>query len=256
MYKYNINESENSYTIQESDDTFDFKEEEYESTTDFDNDKLITLADYLEIDPTTMYQQDDNTFSTQDGEEYLVLTESEAQDMARDQIESIVADLGISAFNKDFIQAHYSEILDDQWFEEAQIESYQFYVDDLDEEEDSTYGNRLIQELYDNGIISDDDFEQDEDGQPDFLSLLDSFDIDNAKEEYVEKLCAGWDDPIEWYVQNFGDHSLTDIIREENIVDIDALTDLVIQQDGLGHILATYDGDEIMVDDYYIFRIN
>ena len=57
--------------------------------------KKEALAKYLEIDEETLTETtyDDNTFETEDGEEYLVVDEDEAYKYAKDDIKEFIDDL-------------------------------------------------------------------------------------------------------------------------------------------------------------------
>ena len=59
------------------------------------------------------------------------------------------------------------------------------------------YENRLIEEMHDHQVLSDDDFVVGEDGEPDLTTLNDDVDIDDLKEEFnlfaQEATNAGFD---------------------------------------------------------------
>ena len=91
-------------------------------------DRIKALADYLEVAPDTIsvaYDYTDNIFETEDGEEYLVVTEEEAYNAAKTDIEDLFDDLGIDSFapgfqdwilgnaiDEDFIDSAFEEELD------------------------------------------------------------------------------------------------------------------------------------------------
>lgn len=66
------------------------------------------------------------------------------------------------------------------WFEDAMNESNEFYIDDIREESSCSdeYENRLAEEMADAEC--------------------------ETEEEYLEYLNGQYEDPIEWYVDNFG----------------------------------------------------
>ena len=65
--------------------------------------KVEYLADYLEVDPSTIEQSkyDENVYETEDGEEYAVYTDDDADREVREQIVD-----SLWAFNPDFIVKH------------------------------------------------------------------------------------------------------------------------------------------------------
>lgn len=222
--------------------------------------KIKALAAYLGVDESTISEgYDDDILETEDGEEYLVLDEYDATERAREAVINSIEELGITSFTESFQDWVYSNALDEEWFEDAMKESYEAYVDDIENESDSTYDNRLIQEMYDEGIIDDEDFDTDEDGEIDYTIF--QGDLEDAKERYVSHLCDQWDDPVQWYKDNFGDDSLNDIVSQHNLLDTDAIADEAIEWDSRGHFLADYDGDEIDLgdefdDQYYAYRLS
>ena len=222
-------------------------------------DKIKALAAYLGLDESTIKEgYDDDIFETEDGEEYLVLDEYDANERAREAVINAISELGITSFTESFQEWVYSNALDEEWFEDAMRESYEAYVEDIESEIDSDYDNRLIQEMYDEGIIDDEDFDTDEDGEIDYTIFIG--DLEDAKERYVSHLCDQWDDPVEWYKDNFGDESLNDVVEQHNLLDEDAIADEAIEWDGRGHFLADYDGDELDLegeeDTYFAYRIS
>jgi hypothetical protein len=146
--------------------------------------------------------------------------------------------------------------VDEDWFADALRESTQYYVDDIEEETygQDKYANRLIEELVENGILGDDDLEEDED-----LGGLLTYtgDIDSLKEEYVDLLVDREDNPIEYYINNFGSDSFTDVCKENMLIDWDKVAEECIDVDGVAHFIARYDGEEHdLGDGLYAYRQN
>ena len=136
-------------------------------------------------------------------------------------------------------------------------ESEEFYADDIESEDDNEYGNRLIHEMYDEGILEDDDFEKDEDGEIDYTRVKETVDIDSKKEDFVDKLVENMGDAVEWYRSEFGEDELARTVRDNNLIDADAVAEEAIDWDGVEHFLASYDGEEIELDDgWYAYRTN
>ena len=169
--------------------------------SDEKKEKAEALADYLGIDKKDIryypYEGHEDRYFLEDGTEYLVCTDEEATELAKEYIADILDTEGIGVFTKDFVDTVINNgYLDEDWFDDVQREDEWSYVNDI-EGEDGEYANRLIDELVQHKIISEDDLT--EDG-----NISDNFDIEELKEKYVEELCGEWNNSIEWYVDVFG----------------------------------------------------
>jgi hypothetical protein len=218
--------------------------------------RIQALATYLDIDPSEISNTYGNEFETPEGD-YLVVDEDEAEQLARDDIENLFDELGLDSFTPDFRDWIIMNALDNDWFEDAVRESYESYVDDIEYEGDDIYENRLIQELYDEYILTDDDFEQDEDGEPDYTTLLDSVDIDDKKSEYIDLLIYRAGDPVDYCGDNFGWEWVSNMATTHNLIDMDEVVEQCIYMDGVAHFIARYDGNEIELGNgLYAYRTN
>ena len=211
--------------------------------------KAAALANYLGISKEGLRHKNiggNDYFVTEDGDEFTVFDDDEADKEFRAGVESIIDDLGIESFSPDFQQTIIDRgYVNTDWFQEALEESNRFYVDAIESETyNTTYANRLIDELEENGIISEDDIT--EDGE-----LKDGLDIDELKEQYAQLLNDNTGDPVEWYRDNFGNDTLKDVVRKYNLLDVDAIADEVKELDGRGPNLSLWDGQEIELDDGY-----
>ena len=210
-------------------------------------DRINALASYLEVDPSTITDgYTENLFETEDGEEYFVVTEDEGRELAREDIESIIDDIGLDAFAPDFQDWIIMNAVDSDWFEEACRESYANYAYDIESEEDDEYGTRLAAECVENGLVSEEDFEDGEYiGSEDLAELLSEYLFDQVN------------DYVEWYRDDFGDSDLTYVVTNYNLLDMDAIVDECLTWVGIGHFVASYDGDEIELgNDLYAYRVN
>ena len=178
-----------------------------------------------------------------DGEDYLVMTEDEADDALKEDLENFIDDLGIDGFSPEFQQWIYENAIDQDWFEEACEESERFYAEDIQSEE-----GRLVEECIEAGIISADDLDEDGEytGDLDLVEEYSQYLFDRIRNDY-----AG--DFVEWYKDNFG--SLKEV-QDRISLDIDAIVEEVKDWDGYGNNLARYDGKENEQDGFYIFRVN
>ena len=150
-----------------------------------------------------------------------------------------------------------SDFVDGDWFEEAFREIEENYVDDIEYESDEVFDNRLIQELYNEGWLEDEDFETNENGEPDFKNLKEDVDLGSAKENYVQGLMNNITDYIQEFIFQFGEDDFNRVVEENNLVDKEALAEYCIRVDGVGHNIASYDGAEIdLGDGLYAYRTN
>ena len=203
-------------------------------------DKIKVLAKYLDISEDEIKQTyDENHFETEDGEEYIVCDYDTAKELAEEDVRECYDEMGLEAFSKDYQDYILDNCVDESWF-----------VDALREEADYMYSedNMSDDEIYDeakgNGLV--DDVEEDD------------ADIDDLREQLTDKYYDDYsDDPIGWYKDNFDDEAFVHAVKDNDLVDIDAIARDCILTDGIAHFIATYDGDEIELEgDLYAYRVN
>ena len=144
--------------------------------------KRLALAEHLGIDESELEDSDynENAFKYDDME-YLVLDDQEAYEATYTDIENMIDDMGLEAFSKD-MQDWILENAIDYDFEEAYREMEESYVEDIESEGSREFDNRLIEEMYDANILTDDDFVEYEDGEIDHETLKDEVDLNDKKE--------------------------------------------------------------------------
>lgn len=253
-----FNRSGRDYIVVKEEENIEESKNPLTEAVDTD-DRRKALADHLgvDIETITTSSYDDKTFETEDGEEYLVLDSDEAREAAIEAVKNDLDDIGIEGFTDDFKDWAYRNAIETDWFDDALRESKESYADDIESEDDNEYGNRLIHEMYDEGILEDDDFEKDEDGEIDYTRVKETVDIDSKKEDFVDKLVENMGDAVEWYRSDFGEDELSRTVREYDLIDADAVAEEAIDWDGVEHFLAFYDGKEIELDDgWYAYRTN
>lgn len=197
------------------------------------------LADYLGIDPSEVENSyDEFSFDTPEGE-YYVATEAEAHGLAIEDIKNIFDDIGIDSFTPNFREWIYNNAVDSDWFEGALREYQEFYVEDIEYED-----GRLEEELLDAGIITEDQVQS-------------GYDVEDAKEAYVDYLVKNAGDPIEHFKDNFGQESFSNTVKQYDLIDIDAVAEQCIEWDGIAHFIARYDGEEIeLANGLFAYRTN
>ena len=184
---------------------------------------------------------------------------SKAENQAKEDIKELIDEIGVEGFNVDI-----EDFVDTDWFEDSLVESFEFYCNDIANEEDDTYGNRLVQECYDSNLITDDDFELDEDGNIDYTDC--KLSTEDLTEKYVEQykfdLWHDYNSPVQAYIDMLGKESFDSAIKEyPDIIDTDKLAEYCVDEDGPKNNLASYDGEEYEVEIgdsniYYVYRTN
>lgn len=212
--------------------------------------RIKALATYLGVEEDEIIEGYDDTVFEVNGEEYLVLDDDEADEAVVNDIENLIDDIGLEAFTnsmKDWIVRN--AIDNSEWFDEALEEDMNYYVDDLSDDE-------VVENAIDYGVIDEDDaYVEDEDGNQEINPDLD---IEDLGEKLVQALVDNEPDAYTWYVDNFGENSVRALIKEGTLtLDYQAIADEVISWDGRGNSLASYDGDEIELDNgLYAYRLN
>lgn len=159
-----------------------------------------------------------------DEEYYCYEDYSDAEEAATESTKDLLENEGVSFIQFDNIGG-IEQFLDVNWFKDAQREDAEFYVSDIKESEPKRYKEEFG-------------------------------DID--EEDAVEKCLADWgSDYIQWFKFNFGEREFDTVIKENNLVDVDALAEAITDADGPANFLASYDGKEIELPcGYYCYRSN
>lgn len=163
-------------------------------------------------------------------ENYLILTDEEAEEEAIESIKNTLEDCGYNCLNLNL-----SYYLDENFFKEIFEEHYLYYIEDIEEEGSIEYDNRLVEEMAEAGVES--------------------------KEDYLDYLLNSINDYIEEYIFQYGEDNLNAIIKEHpECIDIDTLIDDILNCDGRGSTLSSYDGveHEIKLNNnfYYVYKLN
>ena len=170
-------------------------------------------------------------YVTTDLGEYLVFDNYEdAENLAIERNIEILEDCGIP--ENLIFEAELQGLIDTEYFEDYFNELHQF-------------------EAYDEGleyIITD---EQDE--------LLEAGEIteQDIRDNLYNSLQASIKgNELEEYKFQFGEDEFQRVLIEHDLIDITALAKWCVDMDGIGHTLASYDGDETECNGYYIYRTN
>ena len=159
-------------------------------------------------------------------EEYYCYEDySDAESAAQEDCKELFDDVGIEGIRFENIGG-IEQFVDTGWFEDAKKEDAEYYVSDIHESEPERY-------------------------QEEFGDV----DEDEAVEKYLEDYYDG--DDVQWYIDNFGKKQFTEIVKKNNLINLDKLAEAIVDADGPANSLARYDGDEISLDcGYYCYRTN
>ena len=170
-----------------------------------------------------------------DSEEFNIFPNYEAAyEAAKESMQNLFDDIGIEGWNSDFVRNYYT-------IREGDI---QFLVDDMVEAEREAIIDELQSE------VENDPFG---DTVTDFNDEVEDR-LSDMRRDYERKLS---DDPKDFLVEELGYYSEEDFFKQSFVdYDLDRLYEDSIDIDGIAHTLAAYDGEEITVDNYYIYRWN
>lgn len=217
-----------------------------------------------------------------DGNSYAVGTESEMESSSYESIENLIDDIGYEGFNSNFAKEHidteavvsYAEdVYDDDVRNNPDV-----YFDDSDRQISDAQSEQIeiikmrisqtqrlisnLKEQYDgeNDEDIDEKIEELEDTIVEYQDEID--DIESSPEgefpeemieEKIEDLVGDVRSDPEWFMNEFG-------LEWSEYVDKDEFITAVIEADGYGHSINSYDGnaDEIYVQDelFYVMRID
>lgn len=183
-----------------------------------------------------------------DGYSFLVGTETESHESARDYQYNFIDECGLSGFSEWFQNDIKRYYLDESFFIECIEEVANSYVDDLRYENDARI-NSLLDDIRQCENQDEADSLQQE------INELENFDYDSERESYIRD-CGN---PVEYCQFNFGQDWLDEVIKSHGLIDWDTVVDEVLSMDGRG-CLAHYDGNEYEYKVYgeymYIYRMN
>ena len=206
---------------------------------DWIEESLIDLQNGVEIHDLVVEKAFDNYYVASNGDaEFLVfISEEEARKRA---IERVKEDLEYNPeyFNRDWLMNYIDGAFN--YFNNLYFEMSEGYVNDIESEDSDEYENRLVEEMVENGIISDEETKEED------------FDYNDYKEDFIvlmtdEKIDEG-NDGIDYYISNFGEEQAFKIILDNDLIDIEQASEGAIYEDGIAHFLAPYDSTELLLN--------
>lgn len=224
-----------------------------------EEDRIEALAQFLGFDEEEKEDiestYDDKNFEV-NGEEYLVVTEDEGYEMAKEDVRSLLEDdLGLEGVSEDTQEYAIENFCNFPW-EDDMHESNLMYAQDIDSEDGSNgYASRLVEEAIDEKVIKEKDCFENEDGE------LDYEDKDELAEMLADKLDENYDSMGEYFESIYGRgwvKEIRDTVKD--YIDWEALAEYVVDSDGVANTLARYDGKEnsekVNGEWFYIYRTN
>jgi hypothetical protein len=188
--------------------------------------KIKAICNFKEMSINELEEINENIFII-DNEEYYVLTDNEAQEMYEEIEKDLINELGLEGFTEYAQQYIIDNCLNIDWFNDTMTESNENYVYDLEEE--------------------------------DLQELLDDYHVETA-EDLIYEFNSQYENGYQWYKEIFGTEDIQYLINKHDLLDIDAVIAFCKEVDGRGHIIASYDGEENIIEvegeEYYIYRIN
>jgi hypothetical protein len=215
-----------------------------------------------------------------DDRRYAVGTEQEMKDSCYEYVEQLIDDIGYEGFNRSFAMNHIDKSKVEDYardiYEDDVSQNPEVYLDeserelsDEQEEEIKVLNYRIAQarqtiERLEEFIDDDVTVEEKIDELEDVISDLES-EIEDVKDspegefpeelidEKVEDLVSDATYDVESFLSNYG-------LEWENFIDKEEFIEAVIEEDGYGHTINSYDGnaDEMKVMDqwFYVMRID
>jgi len=179
---------------------------------------------------------------------------------AYERIDELIDDIGIKGFNQSFVEDYIDVEELKETFREDEENNVRENLEDFFDEEDFEYSDPAVQErieeielfLKDSENLSQEQYDELNE-ELDELKDSDKTIPENLIEEKVEDLVNDLvDDPMS-VIENYG-------LEIENYIDTRAFKEGLLQSDGIGHTLNSYDGDydtiEFNDETYYILQID
>ena len=177
---------------------------------------------------------------------------------AYERIDELIDDIGIKGFNSGFVEDYIDIEELKETFREDEENNVRENLEDFFDEEDFEYSDPAVQERIDEIELFLEDSEIDQEKVDELNEELDELrDSDKTVPENLieEKVDGLVDDLIDGdpvtVIENYG-------LNIENFIDIRGFKEGLVETDGIGHTLNSYDGDydtiEFNDEEYYILQ--
>lgn len=216
------------------------------------DEKAMLLSEYLDVDIGDIEecQWGKNRYTItegeHEGEDWLVLTEDEADYEQRESLKSLLYDVGIEQMGvdvEDYIDEQYAEGCMREYFEGEDISEDEIIEILLQDDSISLTDKDLFEPNYDEMEEQGEDFDEDDIDNYTFIG-----DYSTLQDMYVERQMECYD-PIEWFCEYYNIEDELDYYRRHNSdfpfwFDVDRLLDNLMDTVDRGTDLSSYDGTE------------
>jgi hypothetical protein len=178
---------------------------------------------------------------------------------AYEKVDELIDDIGITGFNRSFVENHLDEEELKDYFREGEEEEVRGNLEEFFDEDDFEYSDPKVQERIDELEARLEDSEIDQEEADELNEELDE--LKNSDKTIPEDLI---EDKVEDLVNDLVSGTAMSVIENYglNLADFINLSDFkkdVIDSDGIGHTLNYYDGTEDTIEfndeEYYILQI-
>jgi hypothetical protein len=258
------------------DEISDLEDELTELQTKIDVYNIIPVGNHYD---TTTFDVID---SSVEGQRYAVGTESEMKTSAYDYVDQLIDDVGYRGFNESFAMDYidYKAVLEvaEEIFDQDVRDNPDVYLSDEDrmisddQEEKIKFLQLRISQA--ESMIEKFEYEMDGENDDDIQEKIDE--MNENIEEMNDEITEIQDSPEGDFPQELIDDAIEDRLRDvnnnimgfmedfglewDNYIDKDAFIEGVIDSDGYGNTMSTYDGnvDEVRIQDewYYVMRLD
>ena len=165
---------------------------------------------------------------------------------------------GLNAFTPNFANYICNNFYDRDFVESAVKEDIDNYVEDShdDKASDGRFESLFEEECYNRNVLSDEDFEEDEDGVW-VLKDKSNANIEELEYQLEDVMFSNISDHYEYLCDTMGEDEVRDLLVENNAFDEEAIAKETVDTDGIAIFLDRYDSDELdLGDDLVAYRIN
>ena len=209
------------------------REEKYgDVETNAQNAIIRAFTAEMPITPTGRDYYDMEVWEDNDGTEYAVGTEDEFRRAQKTQWENYLDDMGLEGVTDWAREYIINNFVDEDHFEDLLRDEVEYYVEDIkneDSDDDEQWESRFDQEMEENNASDEDDL--------------------------IEILMDAWSggDAIEYYKMNYGEEEFYHSLSDGNNIDVDAVIDWLVDQDG--DSIEGYEVEATEIDDQWYFVV-
>lgn len=193
-----------------------------------------------------------------DNSEYIVADRDVSLNLAKEQIEEDFENDGLDAFEPEFAEYACDNFYDSDVVNDLVKEYIDKDVENSHKEEAvaSNFENRFEENCYEYNILSDEDFEENED---EVWVLKDKSDANIEELEYQlsDAIFSNISDHYKYLCTMLGKEKVRDLLVEHDGLDEEEIAEEVVSVDGPDWILATHDREELdLGDGLFAYRID